>query len=119
MLSHKESYKGENFKGAKIDVFKEVVDYTPIFEQIEKASPDVKAYELTPTYSDKKSKRSIRADSIDEIILNIEMLCDNPGKKFILAYCDIPDGLLHKFGTDSTEASTYIKESRSKNRKNE
>lgn len=47
------------------------------------------------------------------------MLCDNPGKKFILAYCDNPDGLLHKFGTDSTEASTYIKGNRSKNRKNE
>ena len=114
MLSHKESYKGENFKGAKIDVFKEIVNYTPIFEQIEKASPDVKAYELTPTYSDKRSKRSIRADNIDEIILNIEMLCENPGEKFILAYCDNPDGLLHKFGTDSTEASTYIKETEQK-----
>ena len=114
MLSHKESYKGENFKSAKIDVFKEIVNYTPIFEQIEKASPDVKAYELTPTYSDKRSKRSIRADNIDEIIPNIEMLCENPGEKFILAYCDNPDGLLHKFGTDSTEVSTYIKETEQK-----
>lgn len=114
MLSHKESYKGENFKDAKMDVFKDIVNYTPIFEQIEEASPEVKAYELTPIYSDKRSKRSIRADNIDEIILNIEMLCKNPDEKFIFAYCDNPDGLLHKFGTDSEEASKYIIETEQK-----
>ena len=114
MLKHRESYKGEDIKGAKIDVFKEIVNYTPIFEQIEKASPNVKAYELEPTYTDKRAKRSIRADNIDEIIENIEMLCENPGEKFILAYCDNPDGLLHKFGTDSIEVSDYIKETEQK-----
>lgn len=114
MLKHKESYKGEDIKGAKIDVFKEIVNYTPIFEQIEKASPNVKAYELEPTYTDKRAKRSIRADNIDEIIENIEMLCENPGEKFILAYCDNPDGLLHKYGTDSIEVSNYIKETEQK-----
>lgn len=114
MLKHRESYKGEDIKGAKIDVFKEIVNYTPIFEQIEKASPNVKAYELEPTYTDKRAKRSIRADNIDEIIENIEMLCENPGEKFILAYCDNPDGLLHKYGTDSIEVSNYIKETEQK-----
>ena len=114
MLKHRESYKGEDIKGAKIDVFKEVVNYTPIFEQIEKASPNVKAYEIEPTYTDKRARRSIRADNIDEIIENIEMLCENPGEKFILAYCDNPDGLLHKFGTDSIEVSNYIKETEQK-----
>lgn len=113
MLSHKESYKGENIKSAKIDVFKEVVNYTPIFEQIENAC-NVKAYEITPTYSDKRAKRSIRADNIDQVIENIEMLCENPNEKFILAYCDNPDGLLHKFGTDSEEASNYIIETEQK-----
>ena len=114
MLKHRESYEGEDIKGAKIDVFKEIVNYIPIFEQIEKASPNVKAYELEPTYTDKRAKRSIRADNIDEIIENIEMLCENPGEKFILAYCDNPDGLLHKFGTDSIEVSDYIKETEQK-----
>lgn len=114
MFSHKESYKGEDIKGAKIDVFKEIVNYTPIFEQIEKASPNVKAYELEPTYSDKRAKRSIRADNIDEIIENIEMLCEDTGEKFILAYCENPDGLLHKFGTDSEEVKNFIKETEQK-----
>lgn len=108
MLSHKESYKRDSLQGAKIDVFKEVVKYIPIFEKIEKASPNVKAYELTPSYSDKRSNRSIRADSIDEIIANIEILCQSSDEKFILAYSDNPDGLLHKFGTTSEEAKEFI-----------
>lgn len=114
MLKHRESYKGEDIKGAKIDVFKEIVNYRPIFEQIEKASPNVNAYEVEPAYTEKRAKRSIRADNIDEIIENIVMLCENPGEKFILAYCDNPDGLLHKFGTDSIEVSDYIKETEQK-----
>ncbi len=107
MLSHKESYKRDSLDDASVDIFKDVVNYTPIFEQIEKAS-GIKAYELTPTYSDKRSKRSIRADSIDEIIENIEILVNNPEEKFIFAYSDNPDGLLHKYGTDSEEAREYI-----------
>ena len=35
MLSHKESYKRDSLEGATIDVFESVVNYTPIFEQIE------------------------------------------------------------------------------------
>ena len=38
------------------------------------------------------------------------MLCKNPDEKFILAYSDNPDGLLHKFGTTSQEAQNFIKD---------
>lgn len=114
MFSHKESYQGEILKNNKIDVFKEIVNYKPIFEKIEEASPNVKAYEITPTYSEKRAKRSIRADSIDEIIENIEMLCNNTEEKFIFAYSDNPDGLLHKFGTTSNEAKDFIVEAEAK-----
>ena len=108
MLPHIESYKGESLKDASMDVFESVVNYTSVFDKIEKASPDIKAYEITPTYSDKRAKRSIRADSLDEIILNIEMLCKNSDRNFILAYCDNPDGLLHKYGTNSDEVKKFI-----------
>ena len=97
-----------------MDVFKTVVNYKPIFEQIEESSSNIKAYEITPSYAEKRSQRSIRADSIDEIITSIEMLCKNPDEKFILAYCDNPDGLLHKFGTTSDEAKNFVKESENK-----
>ena len=36
------------------------------------------------------------------------MLVENPNEKFIMAYSDNPDGLLHKYGTDSVEVSQYI-----------
>lgn len=110
MLSHKESYKGDEIKDAKIDVFKEIVNYTPIFEKIEAKSTDTKAYEITPSYSDKRSKRSIRADNIDEVVANIEMLCNQPNKKFIFAYSDNPDRLLHKYGTNSEEVKSFIED---------
>ncbi len=108
MLSQRESYKGETLKDARINVFEDVIKYKTIFERIEEASPNIKAYEIMPTYAEKKSKRSIRADNIDEIVSNIEMLCKNPDKKFILAYCDNPDGILHKYGTKSEEIKEFI-----------
>ena len=108
MLSHRESYTSRDLKNARINVFDTIVKYKSVFEQIEEALPNIKAYEITPSYSDKRAKRSIRADSIDEIIMNIETLCKNPDEKFILAYCDNPDGLLNKFGTDSEEVKEFI-----------
>ncbi len=114
MLSHRESYLHEDISKARINVFKDIVNYTTVFERIENASPNVKAYEIMPTYSDKKSKRSIRADSIDEIVNNIEMLCSLPEEKFIMAYSDNPDGLLHKFGTKSEEVKEFVLETQTK-----
>ena len=108
MFSHKESYKGDSLKGAKINVFDNIVNYEPIFAKIEQASPNVKAYEITPNYSDRRSKRSIRADNIDEILDNINTLCESSDDKFILAYCDNPDSTLHKYGTSSNEAKNFI-----------
>ncbi len=114
MLPHRESYNGDSIEKAKIDVFKTVVNYKTIFEQIEEASPEIKAYEITPSYSDKRSLRSIRADSIDEIISSIKMLSNIPEEKFIFAYCDKPDSELHKFGTTSDEVKNFIQETENK-----
>lgn len=108
MLSHKESYQGNLINGAKIDVFETIVNYEPIFFQIEKASPNVKAYEIMPQYSDRRSKRSIIADDIEEIIDNIKLLCDNSDEKFIMTYLDKPDKLLHKYGTTSEEVKQFL-----------
>lgn len=108
MLSHKESYKGESLKDANVDVFKTIVNYEPVFYQIEKFSPDVKAYEIMPSYSDRRAKRSIKADTVEELTENIEMLCSTNDQKFIMAYCDNPDGIMHKYGTDSDEAKEFL-----------
>ena len=49
--------------------------------------------------------------------MNIEDLCKNPDKKFILAYSDNPDGILHKYGTDSEEAKNFVIETEEKIKK--
>lgn len=113
MLSHMESYNHTTLKDTREDVFKTIVNYKTVFEQIEE-NVNVKAYEIMPTYSDRRAKRTIKADSIDEIIDNIEMLVKNPDEKFIMAYCDNPDGLLHKYGTDSVEAFDFVKKAEDK-----
>lgn len=108
VLPRKESYLGEPIKKPLIDVYKTVINYESIFEQIEKASPDVKAYEVEPEYADRRALRSIKANNVEEIIMNIEDLCKMPDRKFILAYSDNPDGLFHKYGTTSDEARDFI-----------
>ncbi len=114
MFSHKESYMREPLKNPNLDVFKDVVHYESIYERIEEASPNVKAYEIQPDYAERRAKRSIRANNIDELIMNIEDLCQKQDNNFIFAYSDNPDGLLHKYGTDSEEVKTFVKEAEEK-----
>lgn len=114
MFSHNESYMREPLKKPLIDVYKTVVNYETIFNRIEKASPNVKAYEIEPEYAERRAVRSIKANNIDELIMNIKDLCTMPDRKFIFAYSDNPDGLLHKYGTTSEEVKTFVKETENK-----
>ena len=108
MFSHKESYLREDVTKGRINIFNTLLNYKSVYEAIEEKNPDVKAYEVTPSYSEMRSKRSVRAEDIDQAIDAIEMLCSAKGDKFIMAYCDKPDGVLHKFGTTSEEVKEFI-----------
>lgn len=114
MLSHRESYLGETIKNPKMDVFQSIVNYETIYEQIEKASPQVKVFEIMPEYCEKKTNKSLRANNIDEIIENLETICQLPAEKFVFAYCDNPDALLHMNGTASEEVKEFIQETEKK-----
>lgn len=114
MFSHNESYLHESIKDPLIDVYKTILNYESIFDQIELASPDVKTYEIEPEYAERRAKRSFRANNIDEIIDYINDLVNTSDKKFILAYSDNPDGLLHKYGTKSDNVKQFIKEAEGK-----
>ena len=107
MLRKTDSYTGEQIKNNKIDVF-DLIKYETIYEQIEKASPDVKAYEINPIYCDARSKRNINADNIYYMCESIKAICSNKDKNFILAYSDSPDTLLHKYGCKSKEVKEFI-----------
>lgn len=108
MLPRRESYLGDNIKAPRINVFEDIINYETIYEKIEKASPNVKAYEIGLSNATRISKRSMRADNIDEIIEDIQDICLSNGEKFILAYSDNPDKLFHKFGTTSVEAKEFL-----------
>lgn len=107
MLRKTDSYTGEEIKDAKINVF-DLIKYETIYEQIEKASPDVKAYEINPTYCEARSKRNINADNIEYLCDAIKAICANKDRNFILAYSDKPDTLLHKYGCKSEEVKQFI-----------
>ncbi len=108
MFSHKESYMGDVLKKPRKDVFKDDMNYESIFKKIENANKNVKAFEIEPLYAERRSTRSMIADNIDEIIESIYDIYDISGNKFILAYSDCPDWLLHDYGTDSKEVKKYI-----------
>ena len=97
-----------------MNIFEGLMNYVAVFEMIEKASPHIKAYEITPLYSERRSKRTLTADNFDELIDHINALCQTTDEKFIMAYCDNPDSLLHKYGTSSEEAYSFIETAQEK-----
>lgn len=110
MFSHKDSYIHELLKKPLKDMFAEDMKYESVFEKIERADSSVKTFEIGPEYAERRGKgnRRIVADNIDELILDVKDACTVPGKKYIMAYCDNPDGVLHKYGTDSDEAKNFV-----------
>ena len=117
MLPQRESYKGESLKEANLNVFDKIVNYKTVFEQIKESSPETEVFEIMPEYSVRRAKNSVRANNIDEVIDSIKILSKLPTENFIMAYCDNPDSLLHKYGTDSIEAKEYLLETEEKIRK--
>ena len=107
MLRKIDSYTGKSIGNARMDVF-DLVKYTTIYEQIENASPKIKAYEINPNYCDCRSKRNINANNIEMMCDNIKAICNNKDENFILAYHPNPDGLLHENGTNSEEVKDFL-----------
>lgn len=113
MLRKVDSYTHEPVKNTGIDAF-DLISYTPIYEQIEKASPQVKAYEINPKFCDSRSKRNINADNIEIMCDSIKALCNNDDENFIFAYSDRPDTILHKYGCKSKEVSEFVLDTETK-----
>ena len=113
MMRKIDSYTGEKLNTSKLDVF-DLIKYETVYEQIEKAQPKVKAYEINPEFCEARSKRSINADNIDLVCDSIKSICKNTDKNFILAYSEKPDTLLHKYGCTAQEVKEFIQQSESK-----
>lgn len=108
MFSHRESYYREPLRKPLRDIFKTDMNYESVFSRIEKVNPNIRTFDIGPEYAERRGTRKLVADNIDELIMNIKDVCELSGEKFIMAYCDNPDGILHKFGTDSKEAKDFV-----------
>lgn len=109
MMRQTDTYTGEKYEKINQDIF-DLVKYESVYEQIEKASKQIKAYEISPSFCQTKGKRKIDADNLTLMADAIETLCKNPGDKFIFAYQENPDSILHKYGCQSKEAKQFIKQ---------
>ncbi|MBQ4253492.1 MAG: alkaline phosphatase family protein [Erysipelotrichaceae bacterium] len=49
-------------------------------------------------------------EDLDDMLSRVEELCSKPGRKFIYAYDDEPDGTMHQLGADSPEVKELIQE---------
>lgn len=108
MMRRIDSYTGEKLNTSRLDVF-DLIKYKTIYEQIEEASPDVKAYEINPEFCMARSKRNINADNPELLCDAIKTICKNNEKNFILGYNDCPDTILHKYGCESRKVKDFIK----------
>ncbi len=104
-----DSYTGESYKDAKIDVY-DLISYETVYDQIEKSSKDVKAYEINPPHCVSHSKRCIKANDIKIMCEDIESLCKNEDRNYIFAYSDYPDKTLHELGCSADEVKEFIQD---------
>ena len=108
MFSHNDSYYREPLRKPLKDLFATDMHYESVFDKIEKENAGTRSFDIGPEYAERRGLRKLVADNIDELILNVKDVCELSGEKFIMAYCDNPDGILHKYGTDSKEAKEFV-----------
>lgn len=107
MLPYVDSFTGCKLPRDKFDVYK-LLKYKTTYEQITEASPDIKTYEIKPSYCDMKTDKCIHINDLKGLCDSIETLCKNNEKKYIFAYYDSPDNLNHRNGWDSDVTKDFI-----------
>lgn len=107
LFPEKDSYTGE-YVGTKNLKVQDIIGYKTVYEQIKEKNEDVKVFEVVPSYCSKRARMTMTADTVEEMCESVVTLCRNPEKKFILAYNDNPDGIIHKKGCYSKETKEFV-----------
>lgn len=108
VLAEEDDLSGEKFKTNNLKI-EDIIGYRPIYEKIAEKNKDVQVCEIMPEYCRKKTELTISANTIDEVCYGISTICScSKKKKFVFAYCDNPDSILHKNGCYSKEAKDFI-----------
>lgn len=87
---------------AEYNVASRYIPYENIFQRIEKANKNVKAYCVSPFSKPK-------AETFDEIKQTISKLAKMDGEKYIYAYSPQPDDDMHQYGVYSAQTKRQIK----------
>ena len=78
-------------------------------DEITSVYPSTTTAAMTTYYSGaKKAKMTMMANTVEEMCESIVTLCKNTEDKFIMAYNDNPDGIIHKNGCYSEETKKFI-----------
>lgn len=108
VLAEEDDLSGERLDQSNLKIV-DIIGYKPIYERILEKNDDVQVCEIMPEYCRKKTKLTISANNIDEVCYGISTICScNKKKNFVFAYCDNPDGILHKTGCASKETKKFI-----------
>ena len=114
MLSRNDAYTGEKIDYSKYNIFENDLNYDSVYSKIQKFSQDTNVYEIKPNHCDKHTSKCIHIENIDDICDSIISLCTNNEKKYIFAYFDSPDKILHRNGCSSKIVGDFISNTENK-----
>ncbi len=63
---------------------------------------------VVPTYWEGDEQNQYVWSNFSELTDAIEEICEKAGRQFVYAYCDQPDGVMHRFGVTSAEARETV-----------
>ena len=109
VLPERDSYTGEKLK-VKNQKISDIIGYKTVYEQIKEQNSNIETYEIMPSYCEKKTKLTMTANTVEEMCESIVTLCKNSHNKFVIAYNDNPDGIIHKNGCYSEETKKFVLE---------
>ena len=109
VLPERDSYTGEKMK-VKNQKISDIIGYKTVYEQIKEQNSNIETYEIMPSYCEKKTKLTMTANTVEEMCESIVTLCKNTQNKFVIAYNDNPDGIIHKNGCYSEETKKFVLE---------
>lgn len=109
VLQERDFCTGEKLEIKSLKI-SDMIGYKTIYEQIKEQNKDIKTYEIMPSYCAKKAQITMTANTIQEMCESIVTLCKNTEDKFVMAYHDNPDAIIHKNGCYAEETKNFILE---------
>lgn len=93
--------QGSEEQAADFNVAGTFTPFTSVFNRLEEAG--IETHWLAKF-------REPYPETIEEMCEQVKDFCKKPGRKYIYAYNNQPDGLLHRYGTDSEIATEALKD---------